>query len=97
MQGHLQLQSTLELFDIAFTITKFSFRGAFFKREVCFNQESLPITCHKFCHKSLVRPKNKSPNRQGSQPISCKADFLQKKSMHLKDVKFNMTYQNNQG
>ena len=26
-------------------------------REVCFNQESLPITYHNFHHKSLVDPK----------------------------------------
>ena len=38
--------------------------------KVCFNQESLPITYHHFYHKSLVRPKSKSPNGQGSQPIS---------------------------
>ena len=30
--------------------------------EVCFNQEMLPITYHNFRHKSLVRPKSKSPN-----------------------------------
>ena len=35
-------------------------------REVCFDQESLPITYHNFRHKSLVRPKNKSPNWEGS-------------------------------
>ena len=32
VQGHLQLQSSVYLFDIAFAIKKFSFRGAFFKR-----------------------------------------------------------------
>ena len=30
--------------------------------EVCFNQERLPITYHNFRHKSLVRPKRRSPN-----------------------------------
>ena len=30
--------------------------------KVCFNQERLPITYHNFRHKSLVRPKSKSPN-----------------------------------
>ena len=33
MQGHLQLQSRVQLFDIAFAIKKFSFSGAlYFKR-----------------------------------------------------------------
>ena len=32
MQGHLQLQSSVQLFDIAFAIKKFSFCGALFKR-----------------------------------------------------------------
>ena len=27
-------------------------------RKVCFKEESLPITYHKFHHKSLVRPKS---------------------------------------
>ena len=62
--------------------------------EVCFNQERLPITYHNFRHKSLVRPKSKSPNWQGSQPISYKANFSQRETMHLLDVKFNITYQN---
>ena len=31
-------------------------------REVCFIQESLPITYHNFHHKILVRLKSKSPN-----------------------------------
>ena len=31
MQEHLQLQSSVQLFDIAFTIKKFSFFGALFK------------------------------------------------------------------
>ena len=66
-------------------------------REVCFNQESLPITYHNFHHKSLVRPKSKSPNLQGFQPVSYKANFLHKESMYLIDVEFNITYQNNQG
>ena len=65
--------------------------------KVCFNQERLPITYHNFRHKSLVRPKSKSPNWQGSQPISYKANFSQRETMHLLDVKFNITYQNNQG
>ena len=58
--------------------------------------ESLPITDHKFLHQSLVRPKNKSSNCKWSQTISYKANFSQKKTMHLIDVKFNITYQNNQ-
>ena len=66
-------------------------------RDVCFNQESLPITYYNFHHKSLVRPKSKSPNWQGSQPISYKTNFSQKESMHLIDIKFKITYQNNQG
>ena len=54
-------------------------------REVCFNQEKLPITYHNFCHKSLVRPKSKSPNWQGSQPISYKANFSQRDKIHVAD------------
>ena len=55
------------------------------------------ITYHNFRHKSLVRPKSKSPNWQGSQRISYKANFSQRESMYLLDIKFNITYQNNQG
>ena len=66
-------------------------------RDVCFNQESLPITYYSFHHKSLVRPKSKSPNWQRYQPISYKANFSQRETMHISDVKFNITYQNNQG
>ena len=32
LQEHLQLQSSVQLFDIAFAIKKFSFCGALFKR-----------------------------------------------------------------
>ena len=32
VQGYLQLQSSVQLFDIAFAIKKFSFCGALFKR-----------------------------------------------------------------
>ena len=53
--------------------------------KVSFNQESLPITYHNFRHNNLVRPKNKSPNSQGSQPISYKANFSQKDKTHLAD------------
>ena len=60
-------------------------------RDVCFNQESLTITHYNFHHKSLVRPKIKSPNWQGSQPVSSKTNFLQRETMHLLDVKFNIT------
>ena len=66
-------------------------------RKVCFNQENLPITYHNFCHKSLVRLKGESPNWQGPQPISYKANFSQKEGMRLIDAKMNITYQNNQG
>ena len=49
---------------------------AFYKiTKVCFNQESLPITFHNFHHKSLVRPKSKFPNWQGSQLMSYKTNF----------------------
>ena len=65
--------------------------------EVCFNQERLPITYHNFRHKSLVRPKSKFPNWQGSQPISSKTNFSQRETVHLLDVQFNITYQNNLG
>ena len=64
--------------------------------KVHFNQESLPITYLKFRHQSLVRPKSKSSNRKGSQNISHKVHFSQTKTMHLIDVRFNITYQNNQ-
>ena len=66
-------------------------------RDVCFSQESLPITYYNFHQKSLVRSNSKSPNWQGSQTISYKANFSQRKTMHLLDVKSNKTYQNNQG
>ena len=32
VQGHLQLQSSVQRFDIAFAIKRFSFCGALFKR-----------------------------------------------------------------
>ena len=65
--------------------------------EVCFNQERLPITCRNFHHKSLVRPKSKSPNWHGSQPISYKAKFSQGDNTYLADLKYNITYQNIRG
>ena len=58
--------------------------------------ESLPKTDLKFLLQSLVRLKNKSSNCKWSQIISYKANFSQKKTMHLTDVKFYITYQNNQ-
>ena len=60
--------------------------------EVCFNQERLPITYHNFRHKSLVRPKSKSPNWQESQPISYKANFSQSDNIYPADQKYNITY-----
>ena len=51
-------------------------------REVCFNQESLPITYHNF------------RQGQGSQPISYKVNFSQRDKMHLADHKKEKTYQN---
>ena len=66
-------------------------------RDVCFNQESLPITYYNIHHKSLVRSKSKPPNGQRSQPIATRQIFHRKKSMHLIDVKFIITYQNNHG
>ena len=36
--------------------------------EVCFKHERLPITYGNFCHKSLVRPKSKSPDWQDLNP-----------------------------
>ena len=65
--------------------------------EVCFNQERLPITYHNFRHKSLVRPKSKFPNWQGSQLICYKAKFSQSHNIYLADLKYNITYQNIQG
>ena len=61
--------------------------------EVCFKKERLPITYHNFHHKSLVRPKSKSPNWQGSQPISYKAKFSHRDNIYLVDLKYNITYQ----
>ena len=69
-------------------------------REVCFNQKTLPITYHNFRHKCLVSLKSKSPNGQGPQTISYKANFSQTESIHPIGVKLNITYinyQNNQG
>ena len=39
MQGHLQLPSSVQLFDIAFVIKKFSFCGALFKRILAWKQD----------------------------------------------------------
>ena len=64
--------------------------------KVYFNQESLPIMYHNFCQQSLVRPKSKCSNWKGCQSISYKANFSLKGTMHLIDVKFNITYQNKQ-
>ena len=58
------------------------------------NQERLPITYHNFCHKSLVRPKSKSPNWQRSQTISYKTKFSRRDNIYLVDLKYNITYQN---
>ena len=39
VQGHLQLQSSAQLFDIAFAIKKFSFCGALFKRILAWKRD----------------------------------------------------------
>ena len=39
VQGYLQLQSSVQLFDIAFAIKKFSFSGAPFKRILAWKQD----------------------------------------------------------
>ena len=39
VQGHLQLQSSVQLFDIAFVIKKSSFCGALFKRISAWKQD----------------------------------------------------------
>ena len=65
--------------------------------KVCFNQERLPIAYHNFRHKSVGRPKSKSSNWQGSQPISYKAKFSQRYNIYLLDLKCNITYQNIRG
>ena len=39
VQGHLQLQSIVKLFDIAFAIKKFSFCGALFKRILAWKRD----------------------------------------------------------
>ena len=66
--------------------------------EICFNEERLPINYHNFRHKSLVRPKIKSPNWQESQPISYKSKFSERERErereNLVDLKYNITYQN---
>ena len=40
MQGHLQLQSSVQTFDIAFAIKKFSFCGAFWHENEAFPKAS---------------------------------------------------------
>ena len=39
VQEHLQLQSSVQLFDIAFAIKRFSFCGALFKRILAFKRD----------------------------------------------------------
>ena len=39
MQEHLQLQSSVQRFDIAFAIKKFSFCGALFKRILAWKRD----------------------------------------------------------
>ena len=39
-QGHLQLQSSAQLFDIAFAIKKFSFCDALFKRILAWKRDT---------------------------------------------------------
>ena len=39
VQGYLQLQSSVQRFDIAFAIKKFSFSGAPFKRILAWKQD----------------------------------------------------------
>ena len=39
MEGHLQLQSSVQLFDVAFSIKKFSFCGALFKRILAWKRD----------------------------------------------------------
>ena len=62
--------------------------------KVCFNQERWLISYHNFRHKSLVRPKSKSPNWQESQPISYKAKFSRRDNTYLVQHNYNLTYQN---
>ena len=66
-------------------------------RDVCLNQEGLPITYHNFHHQSLVRPKSKFPKLTKISTYKLQGQFSQKESMHQIDIKFNLTYQNNQG
>ena len=56
--------------------------------------KGLPITYHNFRNKSLVRLKGKSPNWQGSQPISYKTKFSQRDNIYLADLEYKITYQN---
>ena len=39
VQGHLQLQSSVQLFDIAFVIKKSTFCGSLFKRILAWKQD----------------------------------------------------------
>ena len=39
VQGHLQLQSSVQLFDVAFSIKKFSFCDALFKRILAWKRD----------------------------------------------------------
>ena len=65
-------------------------------RKVCFNQEKLPITYYNSCHQSLVIPKSKSRIEKDLNPLASKTNFSREENMPLIDVKFNITYQNNQ-
>ena len=53
------------------------------KSQSLIDQKRLPVTYRNFRHKSLLRPKSKSPNRQGSQPISYKTNFSQRDKKNL--------------
>ena len=73
-----------------------NFHGWAFCKIVKFvlTKKGLPITYHNFRNKSLVRLKGKSPNWQGSQPISYKTKFSQRDNIYLADLEYKITYQN---
>ena len=50
-----------------------------------------------FRYRRLVRPGSKSPNWQGSQPISCNEKYSCRDNIYLVDLRSKITYQNIRG
>ena len=64
-------------------------------RKVCFNQERLPITQRKTVTKDWSDPKVNPEIEKGLNPLASKTNFSWDETMHLINVKFNITHQNN--